>query len=109
MKFFQDMYVSEAVASHTDELIAKIKQNSVVKGLYLIVLAENSENLLEIIASREIVKPMYSKRELWIVGLAGGRKDALQLVEHMIGQMYEQTGTFDIRTYFQIEEDVRWK
>lgn len=109
MKFFQDMYVSEAVASHTDELIAKIKQNSAVKGLYLIVLAENPKNLLEIIASREIVKTLYSKREFWIVGLAGGRKDALQLVERIVGQMYEQTGKFDVRAYFQVEEDVRWK
>lgn len=99
MKFFQNMYVSEAVASCTDELILKIKQNIITPNIYVIAFASNPSNLLDIIPTKDLLQPMYPKKELEIIGLAKGKKDAFALVEHIVGETFTQTGTTNVRDY----------
>lgn len=99
MKFFHNMYVSEALASRTDELILKIKQNIVTPNIYVITFASNPKNLLDIVLTRELLQPAYPKEDVKIIGLARGKKDAFALVEHIIGETYEKTGQFDVRAY----------
>lgn len=99
MKFFHNMYVSEALASRTDELILKIKQNSTTPNIHVIAFASNPSNLLDIIPTWVLNQPAYPKKDMEIIGLANGKKDAYALAEHIIGETFSQTGSVDVRAY----------
>ena len=38
--------------------------------------------------------------DITVVGVCEGRKNALALVEQMIGEVYEKTGGFDAKSYY---------
>lgn len=106
MQFFQNMYISEAIASSAEELIIKIKQNNPTPKVYLITFASNPQNLLDLIPSKDLLQEAYPKQELVVIGLAKGKKDAMKLAEHIIGELYEQTGGFDIRNWLRQKEET---
>jgi len=101
MKFYQDLFVTDAVSNRAEQIIEAIKLNKMTPNIYVITLASNEANLLDIIPSWELLQPAYPKSNVEIVGLANGKKDAFQLVEYIVAETYQQTGSPDVRAYLQ--------
>ncbi len=40
------------------------------------------------------------EQNLYVLGLAGNRREAFFLVQEMVMEVYEKTGGFDVRGYF---------
>ena len=68
-------------------------------GIYVITLASNRQNLLDIIPSYELMQRGYPKREMVIVGLAKGYDEAVEVAASIVDEVYRNTGTFAVRTY----------
>ena len=73
--------------------------------VYVITLSSNEENLLDIIPSRELLQRHYPKKGLYVVGLAGGYHEALELAGQIVSEVYFRTGGFDVRSY--LRQDCR--
>ncbi|QHQ62517.1 hypothetical protein Ana3638_18435 [Anaerocolumna sedimenticola] len=68
--------------------------------VYCITFASNSYNLFDIINANELIFPYYSKRDVYILGLAGSKGQAKYLVKDMLMEIYDKTGDFRVREYF---------
>lgn len=76
------------------------KRRGISRTLFCVTLPTSGDGILEII-------PVYALRleakehDITVLGVCEGRKNALALVEKMLGDVYRETGAFDVKTYYQ--------
>lgn len=74
-------------------------------GIYYITPASIPGNLLDVFHNGMLFQPVFAKAQCTdVVGVAEGKQEALRLVQEIIKEIYDRTGSFDIRSYFR-EED----
>ena len=73
--------------------------------IYVITLASNPQNLLDVIQAQELMQKAYPKKELFIIGLARGYDEALELVKQIVDEVYQRTGGFDVSSYLNEKKD----
>jgi len=76
-----------------------VKHHAGMLGVYLITLSSNNENLLDIFDSSLILQPHYKREDMFIVGIACGYDEAVEVATQIIDELYRNTGDFDIRQY----------
>lgn len=99
MKCYHALYFTRSLASRKEEILKKIKKRKWQFETYLIVLAKNSENHLEIFHSALLLQKLISDKELFLVGIADGYEEAVELVEKIVQEVYDENGNTDIRNY----------
>ena len=99
MLWYDKLYVGESIVHKTKKIKWKIMHNAGQIGIYVITLASNRQNLLDIIPSYELMQRGYPKREMVIVGLAKGYDEAVEVAASIVDEVYRNTGTFAVRTY----------
>lgn len=105
MKFFQDLYLGEMIAPRIDQIMKKLNSNKVVPNLFLIVLSTNPDNMLDIIPQWEVMQKGYPNENIQVVGLANGKKEAISVVQFIVEQVLQETGSADVRPYL----NQRWE
>ncbi len=99
MIWYEDLYVGESIIHKTNKIKWKIRHNAGTIDIYVISLASNEENLLDIIPSWELLQRGYPKQKIFVVGLAKGYEEALDVASSIVEEVYRQTGGFDVREY----------
>ena len=99
MKWYDDLYVGESIVHKTSKIKWKILHNAGQIDIYVIALASNSANLLDIIPAQELMQKAYPKKNLYIVGLAKGYQEAIETAAVIVKDVYEKTGTFAVSSY----------
>ena len=105
MIFFENLYLGETIAPKVDQILKKVNNNKIVPDLYMIALASNHDNMLDIIPEWELMQKGYPKEHIKVVGLANGKKEALALVQFIIEESIQKIGSADVRTYL----NERWE
>ena len=103
MQFMGDLYVGESIDSTEYKIVEKVHKGKVVPKLYLIVFSANPDNMLDIIPEKDIMQKYYPKDGLRIVGIAKGKKEAIDLVQQMIQDSLLETGNADIRGFLKMK------
>ena len=101
MKFLQELYLGEKTAPKVDQIVKKILNDQAVPNLYLIAMASHPDNMLDLIPHWEVLQKSYPKEQLRIVGLADNKKDAVGLIQFMIEESIQVTGSADVRAYLE--------
>ena len=101
MKWYDDLYVGESIIHKTNKIKWKILHNAGQIRIYVITLASNNKNLLDIIPSQELMQKGYPKKDLYVVGLAKGYDEAVDVAESIIDEVYRQTGAFEVASYLR--------
>lgn len=99
MKYYHALYISEKLIPKKKEMLDKLEKKQLQFEKYLIVLTEKGTNQLEIFNSALLMQNSLLKEELFVVGIADGYNEALELVEKIAGQVYDETKGLDIRNY----------
>ncbi len=99
MKWYDKLYVGESIARKANRIKWKINHNAGTFDVYVITLASNPSNLLDLIPARELLQKHYPKKELYIIGLAKGYEEACTVVCEIIKEVYAQTREVDVRRY----------
>jgi hypothetical protein len=105
LKWFKNLYVGDTVTKQENRIIWKVNHGVGVWDVYLITLATNSDNLLDIISANMLLQKTVRRSCPLIVGLAFGYEEALQLVEQIVSEVYQKTGAVAVRQY--IEQQLR--
>ncbi len=100
MDWYQEFYAGESIAGKKEKVKRKILRNAGMMNIYIIALSSNPENLLDIIPSWELMQNCYPKSELLVVGVDRGYENAIELASVIIMDVYQETGTFQVRDYF---------
>ncbi|MBO4696303.1 MAG: hypothetical protein J5643_03345 [Lachnospiraceae bacterium] len=81
------------------KMTAQLSKRHPERTLYCVILPTTEGGILEVI-------PIFALRleakdhDITILGVSEGREEALKLVESMIGEVYRETGGFDVKDYF---------
>lgn len=105
MKWYENLYAGESIQDRLEKVKWKIRHNAGQTDIYVIAIASNPKNLLDIIPSRELLQKGYPKKDLYIIGLAHGIDEAHEVVKQIIDEVYQTTGGFDIVPYLQAKKD----
>lgn len=102
MKWYHDLYVGDSIADKANRIKWKINHNAGTVSVYVIAFASNKQNLLDIIPAWELMQKAYpGKKEMQIIGLAKGYQEALELVQQIIDETYQNTESVDVRAYLR--------
>lgn len=85
MKYYYNLYQHE--------------QHPTNKDKYLIILSQNERNHLEILHSVLFEQKAMQDKEVFVVGVAKGYLEALELVEKITQEVYDKTNGVDIRGF----------
>ncbi|MBQ8054691.1 MAG: hypothetical protein IJ198_12970 [Lachnospiraceae bacterium] len=102
MYFLKNLYVGPSI--HDPE---KVKR-SLISGagqftIYVICLSPSAPgpgaNQLEILHCVNLQQPYYKKYPPYIIGIADGMIEAVEMVRDLVQESYEHTGSGDVRAY----------
>lgn len=101
LKFRSAMFFGESVKSEHRRLLRRLHRGRPVKkGITLITYAANGQDLFDLIPAWELRFPYRKQQDLYVLGMAGSKEEAVGLVKEMIMEVYGKTGGFDVRKYF---------
>lgn len=105
MTFFENLYLGENIEPKVDQILKKLNTSKVIPDLFLITIATNPENMLDIIPEWELMQKGYPKDEIRVIGLASGKKEAIAVVQFILEETIQETGNADVRAYLM----KRWE
>jgi hypothetical protein len=74
------------------------------KSYYALILAQNPENLFEIIGTRQFFFRRYDYLDMYIVGLAVDYEGAVKLLQQILEDIYRPDASFEPRKYFDKDD-----
>lgn len=104
MEFYCHMYFSEDLRNKKTRIIRGFKQNRLRPDLYLITLAQGSQNQLEFFSGLLLKQKIFRTEDLFVVGVASGYDEALYLTEEIVGEVCKKTKTAKVRQYILQEQ-----
>lgn len=101
MRFYKNLWVSENAAGKKFQIIWKLKHSRPQSDVYVLVLADTPHDLIHIYPAKEFLQPYYKKgkRDLFVIGIAYTRPEALELVRRIVEEIHRETGGCDIGAY----------
>ena len=97
MKWYKKLYLGENAEKSRYKVFGRIRMNKFSFNTYLIVLPSNKENILDIISANMLLQPYFKKKEnrenLYVLGIADGKDEALEVVRTIIDEVYTNTET----------------
>ncbi len=104
--WYDKLYFHEDNEKKKKRLLRRLERGKSVYDIYVLALPESKErNILDIYNSLELIQPHYRGRDKYIVGLAHGKENAIELAASIVGEMYNMNKNFDIRTFLNFREN----
>mgnify|MGYP004506684139 FL=1 len=100
LKWCKDLRIGENVKK-ADRIRRKLNHGKIVPGVYLITFSENPHNILEIIPALTMIQQSAADICPEIIGLAGDKDEAMEMVTEIVREVYEITGDFQIEEYWK--------
>lgn len=104
MKYYKHLYLEEGLDKKKEKIMKKIEEGKFQFGIHLIILSGNGNNHLEIMNSNLLLQKDYPKEEYFVVGIAKDYAGALEMVEQIAQEVYNETKGADIRSYILNKE-----
>ena len=102
MYFFKNLYVGPSIRD-PEEVKRKLMRGEGQITIYVIALSPSvpgpGSNQLEILHCVNLQQPYYKKYPPYIIGIAAGRTEAVELVQKLVQDAYDHTGSGDVRAY----------
>ena len=104
MQWAENLYLTEKTAKKKNRIIRKANRGMGMVNIYLVTLASNPENLLDIFHAAHLKQPGFYKQDLTVVGIAAGYDEAVDLACRIVNDVYQSTGGFIVRDYFRVRK-----
>lgn len=103
VRWYKDLFL-DGITKHTVGRIKKdIEKEKLQYPIFLVALASNEKNLLDVMNVNELLFPYYHKRTTYILGLASSRQQAKIMAAAIVSKVYQENGDCDIRSYVKGE------
>lgn len=104
MHWYSKLYIGEKAKNKKYKIVWKVKHGAGMFNVYLITLSSNGKNLLDIFNSSMLKQPYYKKtysprRAMYIVGIAYGYDEAVDVATEIINEVYNNTKGFEVEKY----------
>jgi hypothetical protein len=101
MKISDNVIIGSTIAHKAPRILAAIKRdkNPSYKFWYAVTTAVGPEDMMYIISSEEYGLPFYRKMSLRLLGLAGSRNEADEIVTELVKRAYEQGKITELKSF----------
>ena len=106
MKVYYKLYLDEHTQRKKEEILERLAQNKWQIEVYLITLSKSEKNHLDIYDSALWLQKAIVKDEQFLVGIASGYNEALELVEMITKEVYDKTKGTDIKGYLIKQQEM---
>lgn len=93
VKFYKPLYIGDAVRK-PDRIKRKLRRGKLTPGIY-VLLWDGENSRLEMYNSLMLQQPYYKDQELYVIGIASGEDEGLQLIARMAEESWKKTGKVD--------------
>ena len=98
MRYYKHLYLAEGIRKK-EKVIRKLEKNQLQMNIHIITLSQNEEDQLEIYNSMILLQPEFPHDDFFVVGIAKGYEDAVEMVEEIAQEVYNKTKGADIRSF----------
>ena len=99
MKFYKYLYIQEELEKKKDKIIQKLKKKKILMSCHIVALSSNPENQLDIYSSKFLFQPGFPTEDLFVVAIVKSHDDAIEYVENLLKDVYNETKRTDMRSY----------
>ena len=99
MRWYNYLYVGEKAKNVSEEIIDKINNGKMQINKYALALPFNDSDILDIIPTMVLMQKRYLNSDIVIVGIADGKSEAMDLMQEIIMECYNETKGFDLKSY----------
>ena len=109
MRYYKHLYLTEGLEKKK-KIIRKLEAGKLQPSVHVITLAVSGRNQLEIYPTIQFKQPAFPEQELFVVGITKGYDEAVELVEQIVQEVYDQTGTLRYTVLYIRKEQgkIRW-
>lgn len=97
MKFYKNLYIGDTIRN-PDKIKRKLKKYAKLTNVYVIAYVEK-DSRLEIFHSVMLQQYYYKENPPYVIGIAGSREEANEIICRIAGEAVQKTGTADLVTY----------
>lgn len=102
MKFYKNMYISPKLRKKRSRIKFALRYGKDKPDVYVITPAP-ANDLLEIFHSRQLKQKWYQIMPPYIIGVAESHEEAVNLVQQILMESFQQTGSYNVKAYLEIE------
>lgn len=106
MKWYRALFIGDGIKLERKKLIRKIETNAGLKDTYMITLASNERDLLDIFSTKMLMQPVLHGLCPVIIGIAKGYDEAVELACEIVMSAYQKNQNFDVRSYLRERTDA---
>ena len=96
MQWAKDLALGESVRGEENRIIKKLTKKG-YRDYYLICYSLNPDEMLDLFPVKVVTNPHFPEKELTVLGIAGGREEAILVTTDLLQECFLQTGDWDIR------------
>ena len=104
MRWALNLYTTETTRKKLPQIMKNLQERKLQAKVWLITIASNEQNLLDVFHSIHYMQPLFEKLNPDVVGIAENEEAAKELVVQITEDVYRETGSFDVRSYFKFQE-----
>ena len=101
MRWYRELYIGDTLRNDAAIIQAEVRAFLSPPEIYLICLATNGIDLLDITPAVALKQAGARKRTWDIVGMARGKEEAVKLAAAIIEDVWKKTGSFDVRLFME--------
>ena len=105
LNWSKNLYYGEQAKKKATRIRWRVEHRRPQYEVYLITLAQNPENQLEIIGANQMLQKTVYRRCPEIIGIACGYGEALELVRQLAEATYKMQKNGDIRRYLGRQQE----
>lgn len=104
MRYYRYLYMGESLERKKDKILSRLSGKKLQSEIFLIVLPGESDHQLEILNSNLLLQKYYPWKDDLVVGIAKGFDEALEILEEIVQEVYNETKGAEIRSYILKKE-----
>jgi hypothetical protein len=105
MKFYHAIYCDEKTIDKKEEIQKKLCDKKNLVKVYLVTLSNMKQNQLEIFDSMFLLQKRLQQTEYFVVGITSTKSHALEMVEKITQEVYDETMSTDIKGYIMRKQE----
>lgn len=98
MRFHDRLYVGDSIR-HPELVKWKLRVAAGQFQVQLIVISNNNDNQLECFHNALLKQKAFRRQKLFVVGIAGNYKEAIELIRQITEDCVRETGTGNVKDF----------
>jgi len=99
MRWYRHLYIGKTASENKSAIIRALRKGKPQLGTYVITRAMDSDGILDIYHNAVLLSGYYKDRDPLIMGIATGKREAMEVARNIVNDMYLKNGDFDIDTF----------